>query len=167
MSKGAVIQLHEKLGGAPLSKQGLRLWLRLLTCTHHIERSVRSRLRTEFSTTLPRFDLLAALDRQPDGATMSELSQYLLVSNGNITGLVARLEVEGLVERTRSKQDRRTSRVRLTERGARAFQEMADVHAGWIDDMLSGLSPSEIDLLLGLLGRLKESLSDAQAKEER
>lgn len=160
-------QLIEKLGGAPDSKTHLRLWLRLLTCAHHIEAGVRDGLRREFDTTLPRFDVLAALDRFPEGLTMGELSRWLLVSNGNVTGLVTRLESEGLIEKVRSAKDRRSTRVKLTAAGAKAFAGMAEAHEGWIDQLFAGLEPAEAEQLLELLGTLKDSLAAAKKQDAR
>ena len=103
----------------------LRLWLRLLTCSQLIEKRVRAGLREHFDTTLPRFDLMAQLERHPDGLKMKELSHRLMVTGGNVTGITDQLVAEGLVERTGVEGDRRAFRVRLTERGRRAFTQMA------------------------------------------
>lgn len=139
-------------------KLELRLWLRLLTCSSLIERNVRKALRERFDTTLPRFDLLAQLDRAPDGLTMSELSARMMVSNGNITGLADRLVEEGLVKRTPSSRDRRSSHISLTPAGKRAFDAMTPEHEGWIDTMMAGLSRQEMQQLFALLGKLKSSV---------
>jgi DNA-binding MarR family transcriptional regulator len=139
-------------------KLELRLWLRLLTCSSLIERNVRTALRARFGTTLPRFDLLAQLDRAPDGLTMSELSARMMVSNGNITGLADRLIEEGLVKRTPSARDRRSAHLSLTPSGKRAFDEMTPEHEAWIDTMMAGLSRQEMQQLFGLLGKLKTSV---------
>ena len=139
-------------------KLELRVWLRLLTCASLIERRVRAGLREEFDVTLPRFDVLAQLDRAPDGLSMGELSDRLMVSNGNVTGLVDRLVEEGLISRTPSATDRRQSRVRLTTSGKRAFDAMTPQHERWIDDMMAGLSRGEMAQLLELLAKLKHSV---------
>ena len=139
-------------------KLELRLWLRLLTCSSLIERNVRNALREKFDTTLPRFDLLAQLDRAPDGLTMSELSARMMVSNGNITGLTDRLVEEGLVKRTPSARDRRSSHVSLTPAGKRAFDAMTPEHEVWIDTMMAGLGRQEMQQLFLLLGKLKASV---------
>src|SRR6266700_1544884 len=118
----------------------LQVWLRLLTCTTLIENQVSSRLRTQFETTLPRFDLMAQLARYPDGLTMSDLSQRMMVSGGNITSITDNLERDGFVERIIQPGDRRVKLVRLTPKGHTAFQEMATVHHTWIDAWLNGLS---------------------------
>src|SRR5690242_8009668 len=119
----------------------LRLWLRLLTCTTLIEGEVRRRLRMEFDVTLPRFDLMAQLDKTPDGMTLGELSSRMMVSNGNVTGLVERLVADGLLARKPAPNDRRAQIVRLTAAGRRAFGAMARAHEGWILEMLTGLKP--------------------------
>jgi DNA-binding MarR family transcriptional regulator len=140
-------------------KLELRLWLRLLTCTSLIERRVRARLREAFGTTLPRFDLLAQLDRAPDGLSMGGLSSRLMVSNGNVTGLADALAREGLVAREPDPADRRSSRVRLTPAGKRAFDAMTPAHEEWIDRMMAGLDRAEMAQLLALLGKLKRSVA--------
>lgn len=145
----------------------LRLWLRLLTCTMLIEREIRARLRKRFAITLPRFDLMAQLERNPQGLRMSELSRRLMVTGGNVTGLTDQLVAEGLVERQPVPTDRRAFTVRLTRAGKRAFDRMAAEHERWIVELLGGLSATELDRLHTLLGRLKTSVrAHARAKEE-
>src|SRR5687768_10298410 len=120
-------------------KTELRLWLRLLTCTTLIENEVRRRLRDQFDITLPRFDLLAQLDRTPNGMTLGELSQRMMVSNGNITGLVDRLVGQGLIRRKPLPTDRRVQIVSLTLDGRRFFRTMARENANWIGEIFAGL----------------------------
>jgi DNA-binding MarR family transcriptional regulator len=145
-------------------KAEVRLWLRLLTCTTLIEGEVRTRLRRRFEVTLPRFDLMAQLKRMPDGMTLGELSRRMMVSNGNLTGLVERLVGLGLVERVRSPADRRAAFVRLTPAGRRAFAEMAEQHAAWIGQLFNDLSESDRAQLMRLLGRMKQSVQRAIAE---
>jgi len=121
----------------------LRLWLRMLRTTRAIERELRERLAAAFDTTLPRFDVMAALDRAPEGMMMSELSRFLLVSNGNVTGIVERLVADGLVIRSARDGDRRAAIVRLSETGRTAFAAMAAAHARWIEDLLGPIAPDE------------------------
>jgi DNA-binding MarR family transcriptional regulator len=135
----------------------LRLWLRLLTCTTLIETEVRRRLRTEFDVTLPRFDLMAQLDKTPDGMTLGELSSRMMVSNGNVTGLVERLVADGLIARKPAPNDRRAQIVRLTAAGRRAFRAMARAHEGWILEIFADLRPADIGALMGLLAKAKRS----------
>jgi DNA-binding MarR family transcriptional regulator len=137
----------------------LRVWLRLLSCTTLIENLISSRLRGEFDTTLPRFDVMAQLARFPDGLLMSDLSQRLMVSNGNITGITDNLERDGFVERILLPEDRRARKVRLTDKGRVAFDQMAVTHEGWIHDWLSSLSVDEQQVLYMLLGKLKHGMS--------
>lgn len=139
----------------------LRLWLRLLTCTTLIEVEIRSRLRDQFDFTLPRFDLMAQLDKAQSGMTLGELSQRMMVSNGNVTGLVERLVSQGLIERRADPKDRRAQIVNLTAEGRRAFRAMARTHENWIADIFSGLSRSEIDELMKLLAKTKGSARQA------
>jgi DNA-binding MarR family transcriptional regulator len=134
----------------------LRIWLRLLTCTQLIERRVRSGLREEFATTLPRFDLMAQLERHRDGLKMNELSRLLMVTGGNITAIVDQLEKEGQVERLDDSADRRAWRIRLTPAGEKSFTEMARAHEQWVVELLAGLSRKEHDELLKLLAKLKQ-----------
>ena len=125
------------------SKDRLRLWIRLLRASRSIEAELRERLKTEFGSTLPRFDVLAALYREPDGMAMSGLSRFLLVSNGNVTGIVERLVADGLVARSKRDGDRRASIVRLTELGTETFARMAAAHEGWVDTLLGGVGREE------------------------
>ncbi|TMJ01649.1 MAG: MarR family transcriptional regulator [Alphaproteobacteria bacterium] len=135
----------------------LRLWLRLLTCTTLIEGEVRRRLRDEFDVTLPRFDLMAQLDKAPNGMTLGELSQRMMVSNGNVTGLAERLVEQGLLDRRASANDRRAQIVSLTAEGRRAFRTMARTHEEWIAELFAGLAAGEIETLMSLLGKAKTS----------
>jgi len=139
----------------------LRLWLRLLTCTTLIEGEVRRRLRDEFDVTLPRFDLMAQLDRAPNGMTLGELSQRMMVSNGNVTGLAERLVEQGLLDRRPSPNDRRAQIVSLTADGRRAFRAMARTHEDWIAQLFAGLDAAEIDQLMILLAKAKASARKA------
>ena len=132
-------------------KERLRLWIRLLRASRTIEAELRERLKKEFNTTLPRFDVMAALYRSPEGMLMSDLSRFLLVSNGNVTGIVDRLVSEGLVTRARRNGDRRTSMVRLTEAGTSSFRDMAAAHEGWIGELLGGVTEEEPRRLAGML----------------
>ena len=136
--------------------RALRLWLRLLTCSQLIERHVRSRLRERFGITLPRFDLMSQLERHPQGLKMNELSRLLMVTGGNVTGVVDQLVKEGLVERADDAADRRAWRVRLTRAGDKAFAEMARAHEEWVVELMGGLTRKESDALLQLLARLKQ-----------
>lgn len=136
--------------------RALRLWLRLLTCSQLIERQVRTRLRNRFDITLPRFDLMSQLERHAAGLKMNELSRLMMVTGGNITGIVDQLVKEGLVERVDDAADRRAWRVRLTRAGSKAFAEMARAHEEWVVELLSGLSRRDADSLMQLLARLKQ-----------
>ncbi len=143
--------------------RALRIWLRLLTCTQLIERQVRSRLREQFSTTLPRFDLLAQLERHREGLKMNELSRLLMVTGGNVTAIVDQLEKEGLVERLDEPADRRAFRIRLTRAGERSFGEMARAHEEWVVELLAGLSRREHEELLKLLAKVKQHAVEVTA----
>lgn len=139
--------------------EALRVWLRLLTCTNTVESRLRNLLRTGFDSTLPRFDMMAQLDRNPDGLKMRELSRRLMVTGGNVTGLTDKLVEEGLVERRDDPRDRRAYSVHLTPAGKRAFKQMAKAHEGWVIELFSGLDHQEKTQLLELLNRLKRHLA--------
>jgi len=138
--------------------QALRLWLRLLAVTNFIEGHVRQKLLANFETTLPRFDLMAQLERVPEGLKMNELSQRLMVTGGNVTGITDMLEKEGLVVREVDPGDRRAFRVKLTRDGRRQFTRMAAEHEQWIINLFQGLSAKQKDQLTFLLGELKKQL---------
>ena len=138
--------------------QSLRLWLRMLSCTTRIENEIRSRLRTTFDITLPRFDLMAQLQRHPDGLRMGELSKRMMVTGGNITGITDQLEREQLVVRVQDVNDRRASAVKLTPAGRAAFDEMAAVHERWIEEMLADVATEDKATMIALLSTMKRSL---------
>src|SRR5215472_2895748 len=129
------------------SKARLRLWIRLLRATRTVEAQIRDLLKRQFNVTVPRFDVMAALYRAPEGMLMSEISRSLLVSNGNVTGIVDRLVSDGFVVRSQRNGDRRTSFVRLTATGRAAFAEMSAAHEGWIDQLLGGVTAREAEQL--------------------
>jgi len=136
--------------------EALRLWLRLLTCTQIVEKQVRSQLREQFDTTLPRFDLMAQLERAPEGLKMNELSRRMMVTGGNVTGITDQLVAEDLVDRVDVEGDRRAYRVRLTPKGRKLFHEMAGRHEGWILEAFAGLNDKDIATLYKLLGKVKD-----------
>ena len=141
--------------------EALRLWLRLLTCAQLVEKRVRGGLREDFATTLPRFDLMAQLERVPEGLLMSELSRRMMVTGGNVTAITDQLVTEGLVERVAVEGDRRAQRVRLTPRGRRDFSAMALAHEAWIVDAFAGLGDRDVATLYRLLGRVKSHLQES------
>lgn len=148
-------------------KDEVRLWLRLFTCNMLVEGEVRSRLRERFDVTLPRFDLMAQLERSPEGLTLGELSHRLMVSNGNITGLVQRLVDSGHLDRSPHPTDRRVSYVKMTEAGRAAFAEMAAEHAAWISSLFADMPACDTQTLLRLLGQLKVSVQAGIARSAR
>ena len=140
------------------SKPQLRLWLRMLSCANLISADVRAKLRTEFSLTLPQFDLMAQLYREPGGLRLSDLSRRMMVSNGNLTGLVERLHGEGLLAREADASDRRAFVVRLTPHGMSEFSKVAKAHEGWIREMFEGLDLEALARLTNDLSALKRSV---------
>jgi len=157
----AETKAHEHADG---HEAELRLWLRLLTLSTLVESEIRRRLRKEFATTLPRFDLMAQLERAGHGMSLNELSKRMMVTNGNVTGLVERLVVEKLVDRRPAPNDRRAQMVRLTARGRQVFRRMASAHGDWLGAMFSGLQEGEIDGMMSLLARTKLSTRAAIAR---
>lgn len=148
-------------------KQELRLWLRLLSTTKLISQEIRRRLRREFGATLPQFDLLSQLYREPDGLRLGELSKRTMVTNGNITGLVERLEIDGLVIRERPVDDRRVIVACLTEKGRTTFEAMAKAHGGWLEDMMADVDPIVISGLLTHVGQVKQSARNHLSGDEK
>lgn len=142
-------------------KQALRVWLQLLTLTTLIEKELRRKLVSQYATTLPRFDVLASLERAQGRMTMGELSRRLLVSKGNVTGVVGELERQGYVVRERSVHDRRTHYVNLTDKGKRNFKELAAAHQAWISDMLASSDDRRLQRLLEDLLVLKSAVTTA------
>jgi DNA-binding MarR family transcriptional regulator len=158
MSEAAETITRDRAVRATDGHDALRLWLRLLACAVRIENEVRARLRERFATTLPRFDLMAQLARHPAGLRMGELSRLLMVTGGNVTGIVAALVADGLVERQAVAGDRRASVVRLTPAGRSAFAAMAAEHERWIAELLGGLDAEDQARLHALLGELRTAL---------
>ena len=144
-------------------KAELKLWLRLLTCCNLIEADIRRRLAAQFAVTLPRFDLLAQLDKVPDGLTLGETSRRMMVSNANVTTLVERLVADGLISRRTDPHDRRTSYISLTPEGRTAFAAMARAHEQWIAELFHGLDARDLASLMQLLGKTKASVGRATA----
>lgn len=138
----------------PLSKRRLKVWIRLLGLTRSVESELREYLRVSHETTLPRFDVMAALWRRRDGVTMTELSRMLLVSNGNATTVVDRLEKDGLARRSQSESDRRTVRVALTEAGLRLFEGLAADHEREVNRLLGDLTEDDLEALTAMFRRL-------------
>ena len=144
-------------------KDELRLWLRLFTCTSLIEAEVRRRLRKQFGETLPRFDLMAQLERVEDGMTLGEVSKRMMVSAGNVTSLVERLVQIGYVERRTAPNDRRSHLIRLTKNGRKHFGRMAAAHQAWVAGLLASLSHEDMQAAMHELGKVKVSVSQAIA----
>jgi len=144
-----------KAGSRTQNHQAMRLWLRMFTCSTLIENELRSRMRTEFGSTLPRFDMMSHLFQEPDGIKMTELSRRMMVTNGNITGITDHLEKQGLVERVKVLNDRRSSIIRLTDKGHTTFVKMAQAHEQWLTSLFEGLHETSRKSLFESLGELK------------
>ena len=158
----AVLEDAQELGHEARAGSGdhaaLRLWLRMLASTAQIEAEIRKRLRERFDITLARFDYMAQLYRVKDGMKMSELSQLLMVTGGNVTGLTDELAREGVVVRASNPADRRAWIVRLTAKGRRSFEAMAREHEAWILELFAGLEPAAVQQLHAQLGQLRVHL---------
>jgi DNA-binding MarR family transcriptional regulator len=162
----ALVDLETALAGTPAGhKSDLRLWLRMLSCVNLIEAEIRRRLREEFGTTLPRFDLLAQLDRMPDGLTLGEISRRMMVSNGNVTALAASLVGEGLVERRAYPADRRVQRLCLTPFGRGIFEIQSAAHENWIAELFAAIPDTDHAALNHLLGVVKTGVRQALTEE--
>lgn len=146
--------------------QSLKLWLRMLSCTTKIEAEIRSRLRTEFGITLPRFDLMAQLERHPEGLRMGELSKRMMVTGGNVTGITDQLEQENLVVRVPDPKDGRAFSVKLTPAGRKAFAQMAEVHESWVAELLQEISQEDKGQLIELLSQMKGHLYARDLKDK-
>jgi DNA-binding MarR family transcriptional regulator len=140
----------------PAPQLRLRLWVRLLRAARPIEAELRRRLDRGFGVTLPKFDVMAALVRREGGMTMTEVSRQLMVSNGNVTGIVDRLVAEGLVARVTNAEDRRATFVRLTPKGLSLFEAMAAAHERWVEEILAAFSDERSETMIGLLDALRE-----------
>ena len=154
MNLSPTMAARDNAGAAALSKQRLRVWLRLLDKNRGMLGQLRASLRTEFGTTLPRFDVMATLDRHRDGLRMSHLSAHLKVSNGNVTGIVDSLIHEGLVKREVDHEDKRAATVCLTPLGIERFTTMASAHEAWINSMFAQLDEAALEQLSHLLDQL-------------
>lgn len=151
--------MHDKYGGMQAGPLEVRVWLRLLSCATIIEKRLRRNFAADFDITLPRFDVLATLDRYPGGQTMGELSRALLVSNGNVTAIVRQLEEQGLVSTSPDPADRRSSIVALTPAGQTRFDELAKAHHAWIRNAFGDFSTDKQKKLFALLAELKQSIA--------
>ncbi len=160
----ADLNTAEKLGAHLHGPMSVRLWLRMLSCTMVVEKRLRRRFIEQFDTTLPRFDVLAALDRQDAGISMGELSQLLLVSNGNVTAIVRQLQSDGLVDVDAAKHDRRSLIVTMTARGRASFADMAAAHHLWLGRMFGGVPEDVLEQLFALLAKVKSSIAQENAR---
>lgn len=149
----------------PDAKKRVRLWLRLLKVSRRIETNLRENLRAEFASTLPRFDVMAALSRYENGLKMSELSGVLKVSNGNVTGIVDRLVENGIIVRVPVPGDRRASLARLTKKGHEEFARQVVAHEGWVDQLLSDFSGDEAEVISDRLGKISQTIIENEDQE--
>ncbi|MBI1733512.1 MAG: MarR family transcriptional regulator [Gammaproteobacteria bacterium] len=158
---------ERKIENIPHDKDGLRLWLRLVACTQMVEQEIRAMLREKYAMTLPRFELLAALDRVPDGLTMGELSRWLMVTKGNITGIAERLSEDGYIKRAPTPTDRRSFVVTLTPRGRKLFKEMETEYERLLDELFADISIDDFDSFTGVLARIKEVIEVRREQQGR
>lgn len=151
--------MHDKYGPGAADPLEIKLWLRLLSCSTSIEKRLRRLFVDEHQTTLPRFDVMATLERKPEGQTMGDLSRALLVSNGNVTSIVRQLESQGLVEARPDPEDRRSSIVALSERGRQVFDELAAAHHTLVHRLFKDFPAAKQKQLLDLLADLRGSIN--------
>jgi len=162
------LQIFErKMENIPRDKDGLRLWLRIVACTQMVEQEIRVMLREKFAMTLPRFELLAALDRVPDGLNMGELSRWLMVTKGNITGIAERLSEDGFIKRQPTPTDRRSFVVTLTPRGRKLFKEMETEYERLLDQVFEEVSIDDFDSFTGVLAKVKEVIDTMREQQGR
>ncbi len=144
----------------------LRAWLRLLSCSRQIENEIRTRLRTRFGISLARFDYLAQLYRVPNGLSMSAITQRLMVTSGNVTGLTNELAIEGLVARKPNPNDGRGAIIKLSAKGRRSFEAMALEHEAWVIALFAGLPPPNLAALQAQLGALRQHVHHTQTMKD-
>ena len=156
--------VEQRLEHIPHEKEGLRLWLRIVSCTQVVEQEIRAMLREKFDTTLPRFEVLSALDRVADGLTMSELSNWLMVSKGNVTGIAERLSEDGYIRREPTPTDRRSFVVTLTGKGRKTYKEMELEYESLLDTLFNDMTPDDSDMFAGLLAKVKESVEELRGE---
>ena len=162
------LQIFErKMENIPRDKDGLRLWLRMVACTQMVEQEIRVMLRERFAMTLPRFELLAALDRVADGLTMGELSRWLMVTKGNITGIAERLSEDGFIKRQPTPTDRRSFVVTLTPKGRKLFKEMETEYERLLDELFAEISIEDFDSFTGVLAKVKDVIETIREQQGR
>ena len=152
--------VEQKLQHIPREKEGLRLWLRIVSCSQMVEQEIRMMLRDKFDTTLPRFEFLSALDRVSDGLSMGELSSWLMVTKGNVTGIAERLSEDGFIKRNPTPTDRRSFCVTLTPKGKKVYKEMEEQYESLLDKLFSDVSLDDSDMFTGVLAKVKEEVED-------
>ena len=158
--------VEQKLQHIPREKEGLRLWLRIVSCSQMVEQEVRSMLRDKYDSTLPRFELLSALDRVPDGLSMGELSGWLMVTKGNVTGIAERLSEDGFIKRNPTPTDRRSFCVTLTPKGKKIYKEMEEDYESLLDKLFTDVSLDDSDTFTGVLAKEKEVVEELREDRE-
>jgi DNA-binding MarR family transcriptional regulator len=158
--------VEQKLQHIPREKEGLRLWLRIVSCSQMVEQEVRSMLRDKYESTLPRFELLSALDRVPDGLSMGELSGWLMVTKGNVTGIAERLSEDGFIKRNPTPTDRRSFCVTLTPKGKKIYKEMEEDYESLLDKLFTDVSLDDSDTFTGVLAKVKEVVEELREERE-
>ncbi|MBT7951538.1 MAG: MarR family transcriptional regulator [Gammaproteobacteria bacterium] len=158
--------VEQKLQHIPREKEGLRLWLRIVSCSQMVEQEVRSMLRDKYDSTLPRFELLSALDRVPDGLSMGELSGWLMVTKGNVTGIAERLSEDGFIKRNPTPTDRRSFCVTLTPKGKKIYKEMEEDYESLLDKLFTDVSLDDSDTFTGVLAKVKEVVEELREDRE-
>ncbi len=158
--------VEQKLEHIPREKEGLRLWLRIVSCSQMVEQEIRTMLRETFDTTLPRFELMSALDSVPEGLSMGELSSWLMVTKGNVTGIAERLSEDGFIKRTPAPTDRRSFCVTLTPQGRALYREMKQEYESLLDKLFADVSLDDSDVLTGVLGKVREVVGENREAQQ-
>ncbi|KZL05037.1 HTH-type transcriptional regulator MhqR [Pseudovibrio axinellae] len=143
--------MSHKVTNQTLATQRVRLWLHMLKAVRTVESALRERLRKHFEMTLPRFDVMATLYAVPEGLRMTELSEQLVVSSGNVTGIVEKLVEDGLVERQSMENDRRAHLVKTTDKGRKLMEEATTAHRAWVDELLNEVSEPDVARAISIM----------------
>jgi len=137
---------------AQAEDHSLDAFLQLMRVQQKLQRQME-RVLDGAGLTLPQFDVLANLG-MVEGITQQELAERLLVTKGNVCGLLDRMEAAELVQRRPDPKDRRANRLYLTRVGRAALQAAFPTHLGVVQECMSVLSGAEQRTLAQLLGRL-------------
>lgn len=157
---------HESISSAEANlsrrqKAETRFWLQILNVHHLIYNDLNARLINESGLSIAKFDVLAQLYRFPEGISMGALSKKLKVTNGNVSGLVTRLEADGYVRRSVEPNDRRSFRASITPVGKAVFEKAMAKHQTEIGRKLSRIPLEAIEAMTGDLKQITDQIRGA------